>query len=156
MAPLTLLALGSLLFAQISCDRTPKVRETSSQTKSVDSESVEGMDIEGETVKEKHPKIESGLASVVEAAKASPTEALAYAQELGMKVSGDLIQVYIATHPAGAKNAIKAVDRAGGKVTRIGDDRRLIQAWVPMNALQNVANDKDVYFIRQPDMARVK
>lgn len=153
LTSLVLLSVGSLLIAQISCDQTPGPDDTHSKAKFPDSKSLQKLNIESEAVASKHPKLESSLASVVEVGKSSTAEALKRAQMLGMRVSGNLIQVYIVTHPEGVENAIRAVNRTGGRVARISSDQTLIQAWVSVNALETLANDSDVYFIRQPDMA---
>lgn len=153
LTSLAVFSVGSLFIAQISCNQTPGSDDTHSEAKLPDVKSVEKFNIEREAVAPKHAKLESSLASVVEAGKNSTAEAIKRAQKLGMRVSGNLVQVYIVTHPDGVENAIKAVNRTGGLVTRISHDQTLIQAWVSVNELETLVNDSDVYFIRQPDMA---
>jgi subtilisin family serine protease len=98
----------------------------------------------------RNPKLDSTLADVATRAEDSIQRALASARSQSLRLSGDRVHVQIVTHAAGLQRAIQAVIEAGGEVTKVGNDAALIQGWLPLNALETVAADDDVYLIRRP------
>ena len=98
----------------------------------------------------KHPKLDSELAEVATVARASTAEAVNLAKSGSLRLSDQRVQVQITTHAPGLANAVKAVTEAGGEVTGVGYDNTLIQGWLPVNALEIVAAQADVHYIRRP------
>jgi subtilisin family serine protease len=98
----------------------------------------------------KNSKLDSVLADVAAAAKVSITEAVNLAKSVSLGLSDNRVQVQITTHAPGSENAIKAIVEAGGEVTGVSDDHTLIQGWLPVNALETIAAQPDVYYVHRP------
>ena len=98
----------------------------------------------------RNPKLDSYLANVAAAAEESVGEALSAAESGSLRISGDRVHVQVVTHQAGWEGAVKAIAEAGGEVTGVGFGDTLIQGWLPVDALEPVAAEEDVYFIRRP------
>lgn len=96
-------------------------------------------------------KLDSAMARLAAADDVSLAEAQHVARLQSLRLSDSRVQVQIVTHPAGLENAMRAVAGAGGEVTDIGNDRTLIQGWLPIRSLRAVADEDDVYLIRRPD-----
>jgi subtilisin family serine protease len=90
------------------------------------------------------------LAELAAAAELSAAEARSLAESRLLRLSDGQVQVQIVTHPAGMENATQAVTEAGGEVTGVGFGDTLIQGWLPVEVLEDVAAHEDVYFIRRP------
>jgi uncharacterized delta-60 repeat protein len=97
-----------------------------------------------------NPKLDPALAGLAAAAETSPQAALAWAEAQALRLSGDRVQVQVASDAAHLPGAIEAVNKAGGEVTKTGNDATLIQGWLPVDALEVVAASEDVYLIRRP------
>jgi len=97
-----------------------------------------------------NPKLDSTMVSLAAAAQDSTQKAIALARARSLKLSGNRVHVQVLTHAAGLENAIKTMTKAGGEVTGVGNDDTLIQGWLPVDALETVAAQDDVYFIRRP------
>ena len=95
-------------------------------------------------------KLDSTMAGLAAAAKISAEEAVGLAKSQSLRLSGNRVHVQIVTHAPGLENALKAVAKAGGEVTGVGNDDTLIQGWLPVDTLETVAAQADVYFIRRP------
>jgi subtilisin family serine protease len=95
-------------------------------------------------------KLDSALGALAAAAKDSTETALAWARAHALRLSGDRVQVQIATRAEGLQRAIRALTAAGGQVTKVSNDSAWIQAWLPLDALEAVAADNDIYLIRRP------
>ena len=63
------------------------------------------------------------------------------------------VQVYVGGRDRRAQGATSAVKSAGGDVTKVADNDTLLQAWLPVNAIEGLAAEADVLYIRQPDVA---
>jgi subtilisin family serine protease len=98
----------------------------------------------------RNPKLDSFLSDVAGAAKISTEEAVALAESHSLRISAGRVHVQIVTHAPGVKAAIQAVTGAGGEVTGVAYGDTLIQGWLPVEALETVAVQDDVYFIRRP------
>lgn len=96
----------------------------------------------------RHPKLDSALADLAAAGEDSAQKALAQSQAL--RLSGDRVHVQVVTEAVRLQGALQAVHAAGGEVTGVGSDSALIQGWLPIVALEDVAADDDVLFIRRP------
>jgi len=98
----------------------------------------------------RNPKLDSYLANVAATAEESVGEALSAAESGSLRISGDRVHVQVVTHQAGWEGAVQAMTEAGGEVTGVGFGDTLIQGWLPVDALETVAAEEDVYFIRRP------
>lgn len=94
-----------------------------------------------------NPKLDAALAELV-GAGAQARQALAQAHAL--RLSGDRVHVQIVTAATDLQDAIRAVETAGGEVTKTAGNGDLIQGWLPISALETVAGDDAVYLIRRP------
>jgi subtilisin family serine protease len=101
----------------------------------------------------RNPKLDSVLALLAATARVSPAEAVAQAASRSVRVSGERVQVQIVTRPDGLENVIQALTKAGGEATGVGRDDTEIQGWLPIDALEGMAEEEDVYFIRRPIQA---
>lgn len=104
------------------------------------------MDVRGS----RNPHLDSTMADLAAAAEVSVQEALALAQSQSVRLSDDRVHVQVVTHAPGLNNAIQAFTEAGGTVTVVSHDGRLIQGWLAIESLEAVAAHDDVYFIRRP------
>jgi len=102
---------------------------------------------------ERNPKLDSYLADVAAAAEVSVGEARALAESESLRLSGDRVHVQILTHAPGLEGAVQAMTEAGGEVTGVGFGDTLIQGWLPVDALEALAAQEDVFFIRRPIQA---
>jgi len=97
-----------------------------------------------------NPKLDSTMAGLAAAAKDSVTEALTLAQSQSLRLSSNRVHVQIVTDASGLDNTIAAVAEAGGEVTGVGNDDTLVQGWLPVEALETVAAEDNVFLIRRP------
>jgi len=97
-----------------------------------------------------NPKLDSAIAGLAAAAKVSVEEAVDLAKSQSLRLSGDRVHVQIVTHARGMENVVGSITKAGGEVTGIGNDDTLVQGWLPVDALETVAAQEDVYLIRRP------
>ena len=97
----------------------------------------------------RNPKLDSVLAQLV-AAQTSAGEVKNLAESQSLRLSDNRVHIQIVTHAAGLASVTAAVTDAGGEVTGIGQNDTLIQGWLPIEALEKVAAENDVYFIRRP------
>jgi subtilisin family serine protease len=94
--------------------------------------------------------MESALAGVAAAARLSKNAGIAAAERQGLRVVNDRVGVVITTTPERADQASQAVRRTGGEVTgRVNGDRWL-EAWLPAGALEQIAADASVDYVRRP------
>jgi len=71
----------------------------------------------------------------------------------GLRLQGDRVQVQVVTSESSLAGALAAISAVGGQVTGVGNDRTLIQGWLPVTSLTTVAASDDVYRVRRPAMA---
>jgi uncharacterized repeat protein (TIGR01451 family) len=90
------------------------------------------------------------MASLVEAAQTSIEEAVDLAHAQSLNLSGERVQIQIVVRAQGVEKVVGAVTKAGGEVTGVGNEDTLIQGWLPVDALETVAAQDDVYLIRRP------
>ncbi|MGQ9677551.1 MAG: S8 family serine peptidase, partial [Chloroflexota bacterium] len=110
---------------------------------------------QAQSARKKHPKLDSSLVELAGEAKVSKSRAHEFAGKRSLRLSGDRVQVQITTSADKLQNAINAITAAGGEVTGVGDEDRLIQGWLPFEALENVAAQESVLYIRQPIEAQL-
>ncbi len=96
----------------------------------------------------KNPKLDSSMAGLADAEDTAEQNALITSQSL--KMSGGLVQVQIVIPADGLQAAITVVNEAGGEVTKTSMDGTLIQGWLPIDKLEDVAAHDEVFFIRRP------
>ena len=98
----------------------------------------------------RNPKLDSYLANVAATAEVSVAEAVSLAESGSIRLSGDRVHVQVVTHAPGLEGAIRTITEAGGEVTGVGFGDTLIQGWLPLDTLEVVAAEEDVFFIRRP------
>jgi subtilisin family serine protease len=99
----------------------------------------------------KNPKLDTALAEVSAAAAESVARALDLAAGRSMPLEGNRLLVQITVGPGAAKEVARLVRGHGGEVTGRSLAGDVLQAWVPIGALQPVAAERGVLFIRQPE-----
>jgi hypothetical protein len=101
---------------------------------------------------EQNPKLDSSLNQLLEAQREGLAEAQAFATTHMMVIEGDRVQVeLIATQEEAIDDLIAAVEAVGGEYQ--GHYTTLLQALVPIGALESLAQRPDVQVIREPQRA---
>ena len=103
----------------------------------------------------KNPKLDSSLSQLTSTLVRSAVETASLAESLGMKMSGSLVQVHIATSASDVDAAVQAVADWGGEVTGALLDESVIQAWLPVDSLESITAYASVYYVRQPMYAEL-
>lgn len=98
----------------------------------------------------RNPKLDTAMARTADAAKQTPAQALGVAQEQALRVAGQRVLVQAVTRAATLDAAMKAIGAAGGEVTGVADEGRLIQGWLPVGAIASVAAQPSIDYIRRP------
>ena len=98
---------------------------------------------------QKHDKLSGELALLSRAANVGgPDAAIATAQSRSVDMHGDQVQVVVQSDGSDRSGARDAVKGAGGTIQ--GEYEDLVQALVPVTALEKIANDPDVSYVSRP------
>jgi hypothetical protein len=98
------------------------------------------------------PKLESSLSQLLEAyERGGLSEAQAFAEMYQMVLEDSRLQVTLVATEGGAKDLIQAVESLGGEYQ--GHHETLLQAMIPLDALEILVRRPDVQAIRQPRRA---
>ena len=100
-----------------------------------------------------HPKLDSTMAQLADAARRSAREAIELARRQSLELSDGQVHFSAAIRPSALADVTRAVAELGGQVTKSADKDRAIQGWLPVEALETLAARADVYQIEQPDEA---
>jgi hypothetical protein len=100
-------------------------------------------------------KQDSAIKALAEAARVSTQDALQLADAAGLRRSGELIHIQAATTPGRLENARQVIEQAGGQVTGVAWDNTLLQAWLPLQALETVAANPQVDYLRLPEQVSI-
>jgi hypothetical protein len=68
-----------------------------------------------------------------------------------LRISDGRVQVQISTTPEDVNGAIETIELSGGLVTKTSKDGTLVQAWLPVEVLQTIAEIDQIHYIRRPD-----
>ena len=90
------------------------------------------------------------LVDLSSAEKVSGQSAKAMADAKMLRVSDNRVQVQITIDKRSQSAAEKVITLAGGEVTGVANNSSTVPAWLPINSLEAVAADKNIFFIRQP------
>lgn len=71
-------------------------------------------------------------------------------QTFDLRVNGQFVQVQIHSAVDRLERVVQIVTQTGGKVTKTSKVDGLLQAWVPVDALDYLASSLDIYQIRSP------
>ncbi len=97
----------------------------------------------------RNAKLESSLVQLLNVyEERGLTEAQAFARAHQIVMEDDRVQVVIDTTPDTTPELLEAIDRLGGKPER--HYKNLVQALVPLDALETLAARPDVKMIREP------
>ena len=105
--------------------------------------------IEGLRPSQKHPKLDTHLQNLVNAADRAAREALL--ESGALRLLDGRVQVQISTSAEGLLDAITAVEKSGGRVSKTSNDGTFFQAWLPIDTLEMLAEHNDIYYIRRPN-----
>ena len=111
--------------------------------------------VASDRMENKEPNLDSSLSQLASASVRSVGETTALAESLGAKMSGELVQVHIATSSADLDAALQAVVASGGEATVTALDESTIQAWLPVDSLESITENDSVYFVRLPMYAEL-
>lgn len=96
-----------------------------------------------------HPKLDSALNQLLEAQRTEGRSGTqAFAETRGMMLEGDRVQVILVSELTDIPGLAQAVEGLGGETQ--GHYEGLLQALVPLNALEPLADRSEVQFIRDP------
>ncbi len=98
----------------------------------------------------RQPKLDSALAALAAARRVSASAMMAAAETHSLNVSGDRVQVQIVTTAANLTEATAAIETHGGAVTGIAQADTVVQAWLPIAALEPLTKQTAIHFIRRP------
>ena len=101
----------------------------------------------------RNPKLDSPLAALIAAVRVSRANLSAEAGSQALTLSGNRVHVQIVIRDEDAEDVVQAISRAGGEVTRVGNEDTLIQGWLPVDAIEPVTAKDSVYLIRRPAKA---
>jgi hypothetical protein len=153
---------GGLIF-QIACSPTPTTPPVTSQEEKKSTNFIEGtvplitttvetamVPQEVEMPSRDNPKLDSSLNQLLEAhRRGGLAEAQAFARMHQINLDDELVQVeMMATEEAATLSLKEAVEAVGGEYQ--GHYKTLLQALVPISALESLADRSDVQAIRQP------
>ena len=96
-------------------------------------------------------KQDSTIEALAEAARVSTLDAVRMADDQMVRRSGERIQVQVVTTPDGLDNATEVFEDAGGQVTGVGWGDTIIQGWLSIQALESVAANPQVDYLRLPE-----
>ncbi|MBN1148392.1 MAG: S8 family serine peptidase [Anaerolineales bacterium] len=99
------------------------------------------------------PGLAPALAELAAAARVSYQAASEMAQAEDLRLDGSLVHVQMAIHPGSSESVIRAVRQAGGQITGSNANGDLLQGWLPLEALEALGAQEDVYMIRPPAQA---
>lgn len=103
-----------------------------------------------EQVKTKYPKLDSRLAQYIQLTTSAQSSDLEQVQIPDLTFVDGRTQVQITINSDAVGNVTKNIQEQGGYVTKASLDNSLLQAWLPISALEKVAASKNVYMIREP------
>ncbi len=95
-----------------------------------------------------HPKMDASLYQLTTAVSLQDVHKLA--ENSGVRLEGNQVQVQIVTTPDDLLEAVSAVESTGGFVTKQSNDATLLQAWLPVSELASLVENTAVAYIRQP------
>lgn len=96
-----------------------------------------------------HPKLDSALNQLLEVQRTEGLSgARSFASDRQMVIAGDRVQVTLLSEPAAIPGLARAVEALGGELQ--GDYAGRLQALVPMQALEALAERSEVQVIRDP------
>ncbi|MDF1514309.1 MAG: S8 family serine peptidase [Brevefilum sp.] len=98
---------------------------------------------------DKDPKLDTVLSQLAAAGDSASRELIIESQSL--KISDGRVQVQISTSPDDLSGAIEAIELSGALATKTSNDGTLIQAWLPVEVLQKIAEIDQIHYIRRPD-----
>ncbi len=97
-----------------------------------------------------NPKYDSSMLDLVSAARVSTQNALTFAQSESLKLSASRVHAQVVINAQALQETIQAINAAGGEVTVVSNDLTVLQGWLPIDTLETVAADQNVYLIRRP------
>jgi subtilisin family serine protease len=97
------------------------------------------------------PKLDAVMAGVAQSAARSTARGLQQALAAGVSVDRDRVNVIIDVQDGGLEAARRAIVDNGGESTGDADEGRVIQAWLPPQALRALAKRSEILAIGQPE-----
>lgn len=102
-----------------------------------------------------HPKMDSVLVELSQAALDSPEAATALSKKRNLTTQGSKVHVQVTVAEGQSQAAIAAIQGLGGEISGSSMDGQLFQGWLPAQALARLAEQKSIAYIRQPAQAIV-
>lgn len=124
------------------------------ETSELPSEALAAPMVEVEAVRELgSQKLDSALARVAAAAEEAEVDEKRLASELGLRISGERIQIHVVFREDRFDTVVAEIEALGGDVTGRHTDGDLVQAWLPPSALTRLAEVEGVNWIKPPAQA---
>ena len=101
----------------------------------------------------RHSKMDDVLSEVADRAKTSTQSAYDLVVQTGLRLNQGMVQVNVVSSSSELNQAGQAVEMADGVVTYSSKIEPVLQAWIPVNGLEKVAEDSAVSYIRLPSYA---
>jgi subtilisin family serine protease len=101
-----------------------------------------------QAVQAKHPKLDGSLAALLQTSSVPARNSLI--DKLGLRALDDRVQVQISFAPGKLDLVRRAVMAAGGQVTKASSDASMLQAWLPLAALEELSAHADVFQMQRP------
>ncbi|MBN1641758.1 MAG: DNRLRE domain-containing protein [Anaerolineae bacterium] len=99
------------------------------------------------------PKLDTAMNALLRAAQVSGQEALDAARDLSLRTLDGRVQAQVVVAAGTWQATAKAIAASGGEVTSVTRDDTLIQCWLTVSSLANLAARPEVHVIRRPVQA---
>jgi len=97
-----------------------------------------------------HPKLDSTMASLAADSKVSSQAALENAKALQIPILEERVQAQLTTDAVQLQGALEAINQAGGQVTGVAFENTVIQGWIPVTAIERLAQVESIFYIQKP------
>ena len=98
----------------------------------------------------RHPKLDATLSDLVNIRKTSPGRMKRFGKAHRLRFAGNRVHVQVITDRDRIGHVIRAIRDAGGVVTGTGALNKTVQGWLPVDSLEDVAAEENIYAIRKP------
>jgi subtilisin family serine protease len=98
----------------------------------------------------KHAKLDPVLSGLVQLQTSPATDMSRFAESNRLNLVAGRVHVQVLTDRNNIYTVIQTIKDAGGEATGTGVLNKVVQAWLPVEALETIAGREDVHFIRTP------
>jgi subtilisin family serine protease len=98
----------------------------------------------------RHPKFDAALSGLVHIRKKSPGRMKRFGKAHRLRFAGNRVHVQVITDRDRIGHVVRAIRDAGGVVTGTGALNKTVQGWLPVDSLEDIAAEENIYAIRKP------